>query len=347
MRDNTTVSSVSDDAFIKGPIEKIGNDAFTFPVGDNSMSRPISISAPANTNARFRAEYLYDNPWNHWSGGSGTIDATIDHISSKEYWYLNRIASNNNVNVTLSWKNPESGGVGNLSELLVARWDGTMWKDHGNGGTTGNTTEGTVVTSAAVTSFSPFTLASTSTNNPLPISLLNFNAVLNSGIVNIDWITETEINNDYFIVEKSTDNINYTFVDKVDGAGNSNQIIDYSTIDKNPYNGISYYRLKQIDLDGNFRYYNPVAINYNIFSDVEYNLYPNPIAIGKQLFIEGSEITENINFYLVDIKGSYINASFSYNQNKIILDTKTLEKGIYFVIIETQERLYREKFIVE
>ena len=347
MRDNTTVSSVSDDAFIKGPIEKIGNDAFTFPVGDNSMYRPISISAPANTNARFRAEYLYDNPWNHWSGGSGTIDATIDHISSKEYWYLNRIASNNNVNVTLSWKNPESGGVGNLSELLVARWDGTMWKDHGNGGTTGNTTEGTVVTSTAVTSFSPFTLASTNTNNPLPISLLNFNAVLNSGIVNIDWGTETEINNDYFIVEKSTDNINYTFVDKVDGAGNSNQIIDYSTIDKNPYNGISYYRLKQIDLDGNFRYYNPVAINYNILSDVEYKLYPNPIAIGKQLFIEGSEITENINLYLVDIKGNYINAGFSYNQNKIILDTKTLEKGIYFVIIETQEKLYREKFIVE
>jgi hypothetical protein len=222
-----------------------------------------------------------------------------------------------------------------------------MWKDHGNGGTTGNTTEGTVVTSAAVTSFSPFTLASTSTNNPLPISLLNFNAVLNSGIVNIDWGTETEINNNYFIVEKSTDNINYTFVDKVDGAGNSNQIIDYSTIDKNPYNGISYYRLKQIDLDGNFRYYNPVAINYNILSDVEYNLYPNPIAIGKQVFIEGSEIAENTNLYLVDIKGNYINAGFSYNQNKIILDTKTLEKGIYFVIIETQEKLYRKKFIVE
>lgn len=98
---------------------------------------------------------------------------------------LDRVTSTNNVNVTLTW-DVNSGGVTDLDDLLVARWDGDSWTSEGNGGTTGNTTTGTIVTSSAVTNFSPFTLASSTSNNPLPIELLSFSATPVGNVVELE-----------------------------------------------------------------------------------------------------------------------------------------------------------------
>ncbi len=347
MRDNSTVSSVSDDAYVRGPIEKIGNDAFTFPVGDSSMYRPISISAPTNSWARFRAEYIKENPWNHWSGGSGSRDATIDHISSKEYWYLNRIASSNNVNVTLSWRNPESGGVTNLNDIIVARWNGSKWKDHGNGGTTGDVNNGTVITSAPVTSFSPFTLASRTTENPLPVEFTFFNAKLNGSQVDLSWQTYSEVNNDYFTVERSSDGIYFEEIGTVNGAGNSNNINNYYFPDKSPLKGLSYYRLKQTDYDGSYKYSDIKAVNINQdVNNLNITLYPNPVK-NNNLNIYFSKNIDNLNISIYDIYGKEIMNKKYINIKNINIPTKSLEKGMYFINFIIEDKKYTNKIIVE
>src|SRR5690606_3087057 len=61
MNDNTTVSSVSDLSHVEGPVNKTGNDAFVFPVGDQGVYLPIAISAPASTAASFQARYFNSN----------------------------------------------------------------------------------------------------------------------------------------------------------------------------------------------------------------------------------------------------------------------------------------------
>jgi hypothetical protein len=154
-----TVSSTSNLSYIDGPVEKAGNQAFTFPVGKNGVYRPISITAPSSSSHRFKAEYFESNSNNIHSHSSK--DGSLNYVSTNEYWTLERTNGTSTPKVTLSWDTLTSCGMtGALSTIHVAGWDGSQWKDLGNGATTGNINKGTVQTTSAVTSFSMFTLES-------------------------------------------------------------------------------------------------------------------------------------------------------------------------------------------
>jgi len=279
LRDNATATGASDASFVQGYLEKIGNDAFEFPVGD-SLFRPIAISAPSGASSRFRATYQYTNPAPTYTYGNWS--APIDHVSTREYWLLDRTNGSSSVNVTLSW-DVNSGGVTDLSELLIARWDGSSWVSHGNGGTTGNTTAGTIVSASPLTSFSPFTMASSTPNNPLPIDLIDFKADAREKHVDLTWRTANEINNDYFTLERSQDGLSFEELAEIDGAGNSNIELSYSYQDKNPYYGVSYYRLKQTDFDG--------SVSYSSVERVEFETSGAFVAwqSGSQIFVRADQ----------------------------------------------------------
>jgi len=147
MNDNTSVSSVSNSAYVDGPIVKIGNDAFTFPTGNDGFYAPITMSKPSSSSSRFEAEYVHTSPQTNGFDTSA-ISSGLDHISNSEYWLLNRIAGSNNVKATIGWNNTRSGhiGTGTICDIRVARWNGTKWVNEGNGGVTGNATSGTIIT---------------------------------------------------------------------------------------------------------------------------------------------------------------------------------------------------------
>ena len=193
-----------------------------------------------------------------------------------------------NVRVTLSWA-PRSCGVTNLCQLAVAQWNGSQWNNNGNGGTTGSFLTGTVITGAtcsapaSVTAFGPFTLASTSNNNPLPVELVSFEATARPDHVDLKWVTAGEMNNDHFVVEKTRDEVAFEEVVQVTGAGNSQSSIVYSEIDPDPWPGISYYRLRQVDFDGTSTLSDLVAVEYVTMDNIL--LYPNPYT-GDELWIE-------------------------------------------------------------
>ncbi|MBI2268820.1 MAG: hypothetical protein HYU69_00520 [Bacteroidetes bacterium] len=249
------VSGANNNSFISGACSKIGTDPFTFPVGKGSYYRPIAISI-SNTCCGNGLEFMteYYNADSHPMYSHYSKVSTIDNISQCEYWILNRdqASGSGDATVTLSWNTIALPlcNVASLTDLTVAKWDGTKWQDYGNGGTTGSTTSGTVVSSAAVTSFSPFALASISQVNWLPIELLGFTAVSEKSFVKLNWSTATETNNDYFTVERSGNGSNYDLVQTIKGAGNNTTKLEYELIDSKPLKGINYYRLKQTDYDG-------------------------------------------------------------------------------------------------
>jgi len=99
------------------------------------------------------------------------------------------------------------------------------------------------------------------TASPLPVTLTSFSAQPVNNSVVLRWITSSEIKNDYFTVERSTNGTEFTEVGKINGAGTSTINNYYSYTDISPVTGISYYRLKQTDIDGTTETFSPVAVN--------------------------------------------------------------------------------------
>jgi len=178
---------------------------------------------------------------------------------------------------------------------------------------------------------------------PLPIELISFKAACNKGSVYLKWVTASEINNDYFTLERSTDAINWTIIGTVDGAGNSNQNINYSYVDNEPYNGVSYYRLKQTDFDGQFKYSNIIAIICidDFIGDI--NVYPNPVS--DELIIEIIGNTVPVNFEISNAQGSVIYQGNLIEKTRV--NTSSFAPGVYLINFENGKTFEFKKITKE
>jgi hypothetical protein len=299
------------------------------------------MSAPSLTTDHFTAQYLYSNPTVIYPNSQR--DASIDHVSGGEYWTLNRTGGTSNVNVTLSW-DTNSGIVNDLSALRVARWDASLgrWKDHGNGGTTGNTTAGTIITSAAVTSFSPFALSSSTGANPLPVVLLSFTAVKDGeNNVQLKWSTASEINSDYFQIERSKDGKYFQSIGRVKAAGNTANRVDYTYIDNAPFAGSSYYKLKQVDFDGTSTY---SKVRFVESVDNVLTVYPNPTSDFLRIESNGAGIAA---IKIRSEMGYILKVPFTETDGNFILNTASLAAGIYILEIQQEARTTVHKVVIE
>lgn len=185
--------------------------------------------------------------------------------------------------------------------------------------------------------------------SPLPIELIDFSAIVSGEKVDINWTTATEINNDYFIIEKSKDGINFETLTKVDAAGNSTSIINYTDVDLNPFTGISYYRLKQVDFNGTFSYSKIETVNYKSDNN-GISVFPNPTNKGINLILTGLENKEVL-VVIRDMTGkecySKIIVTTENNQLVAIDPEQKLASGTYIVIATSDNRLYSQKLIVK
>ena len=97
--------------------------------------------------------------------------------------------------------------------------------------------------------------------NPLPITLLSFDAYKENGDIRLIWFTQTEINSAYFEILKSHDAFNFRCIGRREAAGNSITKRGYDFIDNNIEEGIYYYMLKSIDIDGSSEYSKIISID--------------------------------------------------------------------------------------
>ena len=348
LNDNATVDAVSDNAYVDGPIRKIGNDAFVFPVGGtdsygNSHYAGIGISAPSATSDKYTAKYNATSP-----SSSTTFDATLTKISLVEYWDLYENVGSGNIDVTLYWNNGTRSGIGVLGDLRVAHWDGALWKNEGNDATTGNATNGSITVNG-ISSFSPFTFGTVdNVSNPLPIDLLSFDVQKENEIVRLLWSTATEVNNDYFSIERTSDFEVIEEIATIKGSGNSNKVVNYSLLDKNPLSEGSYYRLVQYDYDGKRKQYDWKYINNGIDTNPNLTIYPNPSSDGNIILnIDG--FNSDITVQVIDVFGKscfYENYSFRDTEKGVPMSLR-LASGVYFVIVRGGSIYQTKKIIIE
>lgn len=177
-------------------------------------------------------------------------------------------------------------------------------------------------------------------SNPLPVELLFFSAKAKNSEVECTWSTASEINNDYFIVMRSKDGLQFEEAGKVDGAGNSNSVLHYSFTDKNPYSGTSYYRLKQVDFDG-VESYSQIAVVRLSDEGNGYSVYPNPVK--DNLYIHFEAETENAFCMIKDVSGKIIKEEKLYDTQLHSISLNDLADGLYFLDIIDGEKRYTDK----
>ncbi|MGB0932912.1 MAG: T9SS type A sorting domain-containing protein [Lishizhenia sp.] len=335
-----TYTGESDSRYVNGVVRKTGSQSFMFPVGDDNQIQPIGISSPSNGGSHFTAYYTEDDP--HTNGFSRlSKEATIHHVSACEFWILNRTGGSENVQVTLNYDS-HSCGITDLTELLVTRWDGSEWKNHGNGGTTGNVTAGTLTTNGLVTSFSPFTLASSTSNNPLPVELLSFEIAQTNNNALLTWITASELNNDYFELEKSINTNDWFVINKQLGAGNSTEENIYEYQDRNLVNGTQYYRLKQVDFDGQFEYSDILSATF-ISNDL--TVYPNPNS--GTFTISGEQLNGATHLEIVNNTGKLVYSEELQQEIESKTISLPLARGTYQIRIGSNSEIEYYKFVVQ
>lgn len=114
----------------------------------------------------------------------------------------------------------------------------------------------------------------------LPVTLINFKAIIQSTRVHLHWSTAVEKNNRGYDVERSADGRHWSALGFVPGSGNTTTRRDYSFTDENPYAGINYYRLKQMDTDGKFEY-SPMVVADVRATAQQFEVFPNPSTTGE------------------------------------------------------------------
>lgn len=183
----------------------------------------------------------------------------------------------------------------------------------------------------------------------LPVCLLYFNVRANNNEVAISWATASETDNDYFLLEHSTNGETFTTVATVKGAGNSNVMRNYSTIDNIPAKGINYYRLCQLDYNGSKHYYSPVAVSIKGQGLIQ--LYPNPTKSENVFLNYQSEKEATVSISINSLNGQTIFNADAFKlqtgSNKLTIESKqNFNSGIYFLTINSGDKIYQTQLII-
>ena len=249
--------------------------------------------------------YSFFTPWSSIPGPVNVIDAACNWnydvapgFLNNGYWTLTASANASSANydmtlVNANYNNNFAAGSG--FTVMKAATTAGPWSLNGNcfaGSTAGITKR------SAMSGFSVFATGQTDHNTL--ITLLSFDAVTKGADVLTTWVTASEINNDYFIIERSKDGLHFEQVGTKKGAGNSTTTLYYTMTDYDPYGGVSYYRLRQVDFDGKESKSQLVAVRFLDNDDL--NVYPVPVfnTVGYE-FMSSAE--SEVSVEVVDMLG--------------------------------------------
>jgi hypothetical protein len=221
--------------------------------------------------------------------------------------------------------------------LRAQRWDAPTqsWQGQLEGsGTAYNATANTVTT------FGPFTLSAIA--SPLPVELLYFEAKPEGEDVRLEWATATELDNALFTVYRSADGRDFTPLLNVPGAGTSLHVLDYLAFDREPLDGLNYYRLRQTDLDGTWTESDVVVVRFDRLAGTP-TLYPNPATDLVHLMglpTTGAELR------VVDMTGRVVSTSIvPADQDRVSLPVAQLPAGTYRVLVTTATEVRSLPFV--
>lgn len=239
-----------------------------------------------------------------------------------------------NAQMRIEFGTNELGSLTNSSALQLYHYNGTSWDKHGGAWANASTP---YVDGTGINSFSPWTVGE---EPPLPIELLNFDGYRkNAKTVTLHWQTASEINNKGFEVEMAEDNRNFSKIAFVKGAGNSNQLLSYQTFVQQSHD--AYFRLKQIDNDGQISYSHSVFVAAVQSQSLSATIFPNPNK-GHFTILCNDLGQHTAQYEIANALGQVVaNGSLVSSTQNIILNH--LPSGMYFVKIMAGNNVTMQK----
>jgi len=201
---------------------------------------------------------------------------------------------------------------------------------------------GLALTSHDNTILSTATIDHLSSSGFTEFQLLSFTGeLISQQLIKLSWTTALELNTDYFIVEKSNGNIHFSSIDSVPAADGGRFMENYSANDNSPDSGINYYRLRMVDILGNYKYSQLVVIRFPTSSIP--TMGPNPTNSSVTIF-QGIDTIQFVNIY--DFLGRRVMSINNSNSSPALtVSVYNLPKGVYVVEIRTTNNIFRKKLL--
>ncbi|MEQ8582488.1 MAG: T9SS type A sorting domain-containing protein [Marinoscillum sp.] len=185
----------------------------------------------------------------------------------------------------------------------------------------------------------------------LPVTLISFSGAFEGNTISLSWSTASEVNNDYFEVERSQDGHDFEMVARVSGNGNSKSLIKYEYSDEQVSANVYYYRLLQVDFDGEFEYFPAIAIAASPTPGERFSVFPNPITTGDLTIvcpdIPYSGVPEA---YIYDANGSVVlHEILNTAGSRWVIEhpDESLTPGVYLLRVIAGAQAYTRRLVVK
>jgi len=335
-----------------------------FPIGTMKYYRPaiVSFTTAPTSGGTITASFIeFDPQVTNLPINDGGFQIT--NYGTDGYWQMipgdNLTGGQYNLNLYITGFQKITNGL-DISNLRIIKQDilSNQWIVDGThqNGTWSNGYP--VIRRTGMKNFGKYSLAGS--NSPLPIELLYFNATAENELVELSWSTASEINNDFFTIEYSNDlddtNTIWTPIAMIDGAGNSNTPLVYKFVDK-PYlrddnTNVVFYRLKQTDFDGKYKYYGPIFVRYNYSDDKKNIIITYDPSINENNINVMFNATESnqyqINIY--DINGKLITTNTGQSidgTNNVTMQINNFNSSIYIIVLNIGQQVLTQKILID
>ncbi len=332
MRESATISGASVDRFVSGPMRKIGDAAFTFPIGNGQQYAPLSISASPTDTADFIAEYFIGNP--RTAHGPAFETPAITQMSVLEWWEVDRREGSTPRNITLSVTTYSDATL--LEHLRVLRYDGVIWRNEGNIAYTGLAWG--PITSQPVSSFAapgtrtPFSLGSTtSVMNPLRVDFVALEAIhIDENMADLKW-TVSNASSTWirFDIEKNSGD-GFKKIGTVTQSGSLHTFRDQFLLV-----GVQSYRIRLILPDGT-QVLSRIVVLVNTKEEL---VVTRTSPLSKEDYSIFSTVSQSVQLMVIDGQGRVKfqrELNLARGWNKVPVSFSGRSAGVYFIVCITR-----------
>lgn len=313
------------------PVSGIGGtiSVATRPTGPDNLPFPSGSSLPPVTNLRRNG-----------------IDIAVSSVIDR--WY-DIIAPGFKANVTVTYQGSENTIADSLADspLAIQAWNGSNWTNSSGEGMNVKRGIGTIHVNNA-TVFNHW-IISTLSEHLISNDILVFDAFIKDKSIQLDWTITNTSPIQYFTIERSTDDIIYEEISSVSVSATNGEDGKYSVLDLSPLKGTSYYRIKQVNIDGKIYYSAVETINFfenltSYFTII--SVFPNPFSNHFTVSFQVPEASI-IELYLTNSSGQIITTERITAQKNIAnyeyYEKQNLRSGIYVLTLKYGDAVISKK----